>query len=139
MAECLRWVNYSNNVGFSLSGRARRREFWYNWLFYFIVLICISIVLGIVGGVLSKITGVSFFSSVCSVLTSLAGLYVGFIKMLPIAVRRFHDSGKSGILVLVCILTSWCCCIGVIAYIVILCLDSTPGDNAYGSNPKGSY
>jgi len=61
----------------TFSGRARRSEFWYFFLFNFLV----SFVLGLIP-----------FLSVVSGLWALAVL----IPSLAVAVRRFHDIGKSG-------------------------------------------
>lgn len=61
----------------TFSGRARRSEFWYFVLFNFLV----SFVLGLIP-----------FLSVVSGLWALAVL----IPSLAVAVRRFHDIGKSG-------------------------------------------
>ena len=65
----------------TFSGRARRSEFWYFYLFNILV----SIGLSILG---RAVTSLSFLSS----LYSLAIL----IPSLAVAVRRFHDIGKSG-------------------------------------------
>ncbi len=58
---------------------------------------------------------------------------VNFIPELAIAVRRLHDSGKSGAFYLICFIPY----VGTIIFLVLMCLDSEPGSNQYGPNPKG--
>jgi uncharacterized membrane protein YhaH (DUF805 family) len=98
------------------SGRAARQEFWMFTLISFLI----SIGLGIVDSMLG--------TSVLGGLYSLAVL----LPSLGVAVRRLHDTGKSGWWLLIA-LTG----IGVIVLIVFYCMDSTP-DNEYGPNPKGA-
>ncbi|MFI3141080.1 MAG: DUF805 domain-containing protein [Clostridia bacterium] len=58
---------------------------------------------------------------------------VNFIPSLAIVVRRLHDSGKSGWFYLICFIPY----VGGIILLVLMCLDSEPGSNQYGANPKG--
>ena len=102
----------TNYVGFS--GRARRSEFWLYNLFCVIV------------GVAASIVGSVFVSFL---LVPLALLLPGF----AITVRRLHDIGKSGWMILVALVPL----VGPIILLVLFCLDSQPGQNAYGANPKG--
>lgn len=137
--EMVKWVKYSRSVGFSFKGRARRREFWWNFLFWTLVacacsLICIiaeTLIYIILGYQASDIVA-SFGGVVQSVVG--VGIYIGIL--LPIYVRRFHDIGKSGWVYLICLAGVPLCFIGGIALIIFLCKDSMPGDNRYGSNPK---
>ena len=98
----------------TFSGRARRSEFWYFFLLNFLV-----------GIVLSLIPVVSFLSAIWTL--------VILIPFLAVTVRRFHDIGKSGWWFLIVFVPF----VGAIVLIVFLCLDSQPGENKYGSNPKG--
>ena len=66
-----------------------------------------------------------FLSTLFSVLVFLPGLAV--------AVRRLHDTGKSGWMYLVAFIPV----IGAIWLLVLFCTDSQPGANEYGENPKG--
>jgi uncharacterized membrane protein YhaH (DUF805 family) len=99
------------------SGRARRKEFWMFFLFYLIIVIALSIIEWMIG-----------LPGILSGLYSLALL----IPSIAVTVRRLHDTGRSG----------WWWFIGfvpVIGFIVLLIfmvLDSAPGDNQYGPNPK---
>jgi uncharacterized membrane protein YhaH (DUF805 family) len=60
----------------TFSGRARRSEFWYFFLFNFII--------GFVGG----LTKMPIISTIYTLLVLIPGIAVG--------VRRMHDVGKSG-------------------------------------------
>lgn len=47
--------------------------------------------------------------------------------------KRLHDTGKSGWFILVSLIPI----ADIIWLLVLLCTDSNPGINQYGSNPKG--
>ena len=66
-----------------------------------------------------------------SIITLIVALAV-FLPSLGVAVRRLHDVGRSGWWILLAFT-----CIGGIVLIVWYCMDSQPGDNQYGPNPKG--
>jgi uncharacterized membrane protein YhaH (DUF805 family) len=54
------------------------------------------------------------------------------IPSLAITVRRLHDTGKSGWMILLCLIPK----VGGIILLAFMVLDSDPGPNQYGSNPK---
>ncbi|MFF7127331.1 DUF805 domain-containing protein [Streptomyces sp. NPDC008240] len=66
----------------------------------------------------------------------LAGFLIALIGfMLPtwaVTVRRLHDSGLSGWLILIGLVPT----IGAIALVVFCCTKSTAGVNKYGPNPR---
>jgi uncharacterized membrane protein YhaH (DUF805 family) len=64
----------------------------------------------------------------------LYGVYVLvlFIPGLAVAVRRLHDIGKSGWMILIALIPV----IGAIWILVLMVTDSNPGENLYGVNPK---
>ena len=109
---------------FCFSGRARRKEYWLFVLFNYIV----GVVIGFVCGFLSGATGIAAFAYL-GVIYHLAVLLPG----LGVGVRRLHDIGKSGWWFLIVLVPF----VGPIVLIVFLCLDSQPGENSYGANPKG--
>ena len=109
---------FSQYVGFN--GRARRSEYWYFVLFNFLV----SFVLTSLG---SFVEALKFLPAIWSLAVLLPGLAV--------CVRRLHDIGKTGWLVLLALIPI----VGAIILIVWFCKDSQPGDNQYGPNPKGDY
>lgn len=95
---------------FKFSGRARRSEFWYFFLF-------------------NMIFGLFFYF--CAIAMNFAAIYyffqiVVFIPYLAVAVRRLHDVGKSG----------WYFIIPIYN-LILFCSDSVYGTNQYGPNPKG--
>ncbi|ACY15625.1 protein of unknown function DUF805 [Haliangium ochraceum DSM 14365] len=106
------------------NGRARRMEYWMFGLFNAIVLL----VLSLVSTGLMTATEVAAFSFV-PVLYALAVL----IPSLALTVRRLHDTGKSGWFVFITMVPF----IGSLAFLYFMVIDSTPGPNQYGPNPKG--
>ena len=105
--------NYAN-----FEGRARRKEYWMFFLFNLIVAVVIGFVTGFMGGVLGKGTSIS---NAASLIYNLGVL----LPSLGVAIRRMHDSGRSGWWILFPFVN-----------LVFLCFDSEPGSNKYGPNPK---
>ena len=106
---------FNQYAGFQ--GRARRSEYWYFVLFNALVAGCLSLLA-------SKVE----FFSIISAVYSLAGLVPG----LAVAIRRLHDTGRSGWNLLFALIPL----VGGILLIVWYCQDSQPGDNQYGAYPK---
>ena len=101
------------------NGRARRSEYWY-WvlavLLAYIVVLIVSLVVHALGIVL------------------LVVLVLGaIVPNLAVGCRRLHDIGQSGWLQLIGLVPF----VGGIILLVLYCLDSKPGPNQYGPNPKG--
>lgn len=106
------------------SGRARRKEYWMFVLFNFIFALVASLIdLGI-----GLLTFAAFGFGLLYILYTLAV----FVPGLAVSVRRLHDVGKSGWYYLIILIPI----AGSIWLLVLLCTDSQPGDNKYGSNPK---
>jgi uncharacterized membrane protein YhaH (DUF805 family) len=101
------------------SGRARRKEYWMYTLFVGIVYLVLM--------VLSLATKSSLFT----ILVVIFWLAV-VIPSLAVGVRRLHDTGRSGWWLLFGIVPL----VGGITLLVFSCLDSEPGQNKYGPNPK---
>ena len=91
------------------SGRARRAEYWYFYLFNFIIGVLFAI--GTLGGIYS-----------------LAVL----IPSIAVTVRRLHDTNHSGWWLLISFIPFF----GGIILLIFLLQDSQPGENQYGPNPK---
>ena len=103
------------------SGRARRKEYW--------LFILLSWLLYIAAGILDGLEGTAEESSeLWETLVTLALLVPG----LAVTIRRLHDIGKSGWWLLLWLVPI----IGVIVLFVFSLMDSQPGDNQYGPNPK---
>ena len=106
------------------SGRARRQEYWLFFLFNFIA----AFVVGFIGGFLASVTGVDAFAFLGAIY-NLAVLIPSF----AVFCRRMHDTGRSGWWWLIGLIPF----VGIIVLLVFGCLDSQPGENKYGPNPKG--
>jgi len=103
------------------NGRARRAEYW--WFFLFSVII--SIVLSVIDGFITGPQGIGILGLIYSLAVLIPSIAVG--------IRRLHDTGRSGWWLLI----SFVPLIGAIVLIVFFVLDSQPGENQYGPNPKG--
>lgn len=101
------------------SGRSQRAEYWYFALFNIIIFVVLGIISVVVGDD-SRILGMLYSLAV-------------FIPGLAVSVRRLHDIGKSGWMLLISLIPL----IGAVWLLVLMVTDSNPGDNEYGPNPKG--
>jgi uncharacterized membrane protein YhaH (DUF805 family) len=107
-------------VGFS--GRARRSEYW--WFFLFTVLVSmVASVLDSIFGTMSDTTNVGLIGSIASLALLLPSIAV--------AIRRLHDTSRSGWWILIGLIPI----VGWIILIVFYCQDSH-GENQYGPSPK---
>ena len=98
-------------------GRARRKEYWMFVLFNLIVAFVLAIIEGMIG------TG-GFIGAVYALAV--------FVPNLAVAVRRLHDTGRSGWFLLIGLIPL----IGIIVLIVFFVQESQPGANKWGPNPK---
>jgi uncharacterized membrane protein YhaH (DUF805 family) len=113
-------------------GRSRRTEYWMFSLINFLALLALG-ALGGVGLIVNRDYGAVLFLPMALYL--LAALIPG----IAVSVRRLHDSGKSGWLLLLFAVIGIIPFVGFIAsivQIVLMCQDSEPGTNQYGPNPK---
>jgi uncharacterized membrane protein YhaH (DUF805 family) len=101
----------------TFSGRARRTEYWMFLLFYVLIAFAIAIVEAVIhlGGILSVLFGLGML-----------------VPSLAVTVRRLHDTSRSGWWILIALIPA----IGTIILLIFMVLDSTPGSNDYGPNPK---
>jgi uncharacterized membrane protein YhaH (DUF805 family) len=111
--------NYAN-----FEGRARRKEYWMFALFSSLISIALTVLDNILGFASDGETGI------------LSGIYslAVFIPGIAVAVRRLHDVGKSGWMLLLVLLPI----IGWIWLFVLYVTEGQVGDNEYGPDPKGS-
>ena len=98
-------------------GRARRTEYW----MFFLINIIIAFAIGFIEGLLGS-------PGVVGIIYSLGVLIPG----IAVAVRRLHDTDRSGWWLLIGFIPL----IGAIVLLIFLVQDSTPDQNSYGSNPK---
>jgi len=113
------WKNYAN-----FQGRARRKAYWMFVLFNIIALVLLGIISNLIG--LGGQDGYSILTGLYSLAVILPGL--------ALAVRRLHDTGRSGWWMLIALLPL----VGGIVLLVFFLLDGQPGENQYGPNPKGA-
>lgn len=103
------------------SGRARRKEYWFFFLFNLIV----NVILGIFDVALEALINLP---QILGTIYSLAVL----IPSIAVSVRRLHDIGRSGWWLLL----SFIPILGWIVLLVFAVTDSEEGENQYGVNPK---
>lgn len=106
------------------SGRARRKEYWYFVLFNVIVTLILMLI-DRATGTFSKDLRVGLLEGIYGLVVLLPGLGVG--------VRRLHDTNRAGWWLFLALVPF----IGAIVLIVFFVMDSTPGANRFGPNPKG--
>ena len=129
------YLNVIRNNYANFSGRARRREYWMfaliNGIISFVLQLPFQIqnVASLGAETPSTPSGIGLISLI---LTALYGLAV-FVPSLAVAVRRLHDTGKSGWWYLIVLVPV----VGGLVLLVFLVLDSEPGDNRWGPSPKG--
>ena len=98
------------------SGRARRKEYLMFTLF--------NMIFAIIASIIDGVLGMPIFYLVYALAMLIPGLAV--------AVRRLHDVGKSGWMLLVGLIPL----IGGIWLLVLMVTDSQAGANKWGENPK---
>lgn len=108
--------NYAN-----FSGRASRSEFWWFFLFTFLIGLAFELVFGFdVQDWPVGITSVYGLISLALIIPSIA-----------VQIRRLHDIGKGGGWIFIVLVPL----IGVIWYLVLMLTPSNPGDNRFGPQP----
>lgn len=113
------WNQYAD-----FSGRARRKEYWIFSLINGVIIIILYILqMVMIESTLWLIFPIVFFLYALAV----------FLPSLAVNIRRLHDIGKSGWWCLIYLIPI----IGSIWLLVLMCLDSEPGENQWGENPKG--
>jgi uncharacterized membrane protein YhaH (DUF805 family) len=128
--------NYTN-----FNGRSRRTEYWMFALFNCLFLFLASILDKILGTNFDTIFGIHL--KVESQPISLHILPLGYIYLiyalvviipsLSVSVRRLHDVGKSGWMLLIGLIPI----LGAIYLLILLVTDSNLAPNQYGDSPKG--
>jgi len=107
------------------SGRARRQEYWmftlFNFIFYIVWVILVSLITLLSKGNAEHID-IAFF-----------GYYI--LMLLPgmaVAVRRLHDTGKSGWMMFVALIPI----VGGFWLLALMITEGEQGENKFGPNPK---
>jgi uncharacterized membrane protein YhaH (DUF805 family) len=106
---------------FDFQSRATRKEYW---LFQLVVGFLYIVAL-IIGSILLIPEMTELFSLIVMIFA--------FIPSIAVSVRRLHDVGYSGLMLLLYLIPL----IGLIWLFILYLIDSEPGENKYGPNPKG--
>lgn len=115
----------------TFSGRARRSEFWYFYLFILLVELIFTFLITLI-----TILGDSRVSNL--LFNLLFGIYSIFnlavlVPSLALTWRRLHDTGHSGGYYFLGLIPL----VGGIILLVWFCTDGQRGPNRYGPDPKG--
>ncbi len=143
----------------TFSGRARRSEHWYFFLFITLIQLVLYIWLmtGIMGpmgefiqrgGDPQDVEAIKeiFFGAITSpaCIALIAFSLATLLPIIAVQIRRMHDTGRSGWWSmtywggnLLSVFVPFASLVGAIWFIYLACQDSQPGDNVYGPNPKG--
>ncbi len=120
---------------FVYQGRATRSEYWWFYLFYVLSFAVFATVCVVVAGITndhnsggSNPIGGGLFALMFLYLIALA------VVQLPLAVRRLHDSNKSGFFLLLGFVP-----LGGFVLLAFFCMPSTEGPNQYGEHPLRSH
>ncbi len=103
------------------AGRSRRREYWFFALG--------NVIIAIVLMLLERMLGMA--SGGYGILTIIFELAI-LVPSLAVSIRRLHDTGRSGWWILI----GFVPILGALVLLYFMLLDSEPGMNAYGPNPK---
>ena len=111
------WFSLALKKYATFTGRSRRKEYWYFFLFILLISMAIGFVEGLAGidGILTSILAIALM-----------------VPCLAVGVRRLQDIGKSGWWLLIGLVPL----IGGLAILFFAVSDSKPGENQYGPNPK---
>ena len=101
------------------SGRSRRMEYWMFLLVNFLVSFALA--------------AIDFYGRPGNMLGLIYGLAI-IIPSFAVAVRRLHDTGRSGWWIFIALIPI----LGWLVLLYFMVIDGDGGDNAYGPNPKAA-
>lgn len=119
------------------NGRTSRKDYWLAVLANIIIAAIIGAIVGIVTVIAAAIN--EDFGAVIGIIAGIIPSIYNLIVLIPgisMAIRRLHDTGRSGMVYLWCILGNLCCGIGGIVLLVFECMASDPNPNQWGPNPN---
>ncbi|GAA4716281.1 DUF805 domain-containing protein [Isoptericola chiayiensis] len=115
----------------TFSGRARRSEYWWWYLFVLLVSIALSILVAVFGGYsIDADTGMPVFEFGSALLIFAAWLLF-VIPNIAVTVRRLHDTDRSGFWWFI----GFVPLVGWIILLVLMVLEGTQGPNRFGPDP----
>ena len=123
----MNWYLKVLNQYSDFNSRARRKEYWMFALVNFIIstlIVGVDNALGFSFNYIGNVSGTGVFNLLYNLLI--------LIPSLAVAVRRLHDIGKSGWMLLIGLIPL----VGAIWLLIFLLRDSEAGENKYGPNPK---
>ena len=128
---------------FDVYGRSRRSEFGWMIIIQIMAYILIAVIVIAIGGGPDAMDPDRFSSAEIAAAGTLTLIWLGtLIPWLTLSIRRFHDMGQSGWLVLLFMLLMFIPLIGLIAglfqFIWLLFGGGTAGANKYGQDPRYS-
>jgi uncharacterized membrane protein YhaH (DUF805 family) len=120
----MNWYREALRKYATFEGRARRKEYWYFALGNCLAVAALAFIDGLIGTWDPE-----------SEVGLLSGLYTlaVLVPSIAVTVRRLHDTNRSGWWFLIGFIPV----VGWLVLLVFACLDSQPGGNKYGPNPKG--
>lgn len=108
------------------NSRSRRSEFWWVWLVIVIIEAILNALSTIVG---QSVPIILYIFGLIALVFGICALCV----MIPLGIRRLHDTGKTGWLILLAFIP-----ILNIVFLILCALDSQRESNEYGPSPKYS-
>ena len=119
------FVDVVKNHYADFSGRARRKEYWMFYLFTVLSIVAVVVVAGILSAIADVlgVIGIVLYAAVA------LGL---FVPSLAIAVRRLHDTGRSGWWYFI----SFIPLLGGLVLLYFMVIEGDAGPNEYGPDPK---
>ena len=133
----MEWMTLPLKRYAQFSGRSQRKEFWMFFLFVVIVSIIASLIDRVLGfGAVHTVAGPGRFVTTSRSTGPIGGLFAlaMLIPGIAVAVRRLHDTDRSGWWLLLSLVPI----VGGIIVIVFYCLDGTTGTNRFGPDPKSA-
>jgi len=107
---------------FSFTGRSKRSEYWISQLTYGLLYAVLMISIDSYNDILTAISAI--------------GLLIGFIPIIAIQIKRFHDMDRSGVFILI----NFVPYIGTVFNMIWLGflgpVDTIDDSNSYGANPR---
>lgn len=119
----MNWYLAVLNKYADFNGRARRKEYWFFTLF--------NVLFAIIAVILDHVTGLAIEGFGYGPIYLFYTLAL-FVPGLAVAVRRLHDTGKSGWMILIGLIPL----VGAIWLLILMVTEGQPRENEYGPNPK---
>jgi uncharacterized membrane protein YhaH (DUF805 family) len=118
----------------TFSGRSRRSEYWF-WVLFVIIVTFVAIAIDVMLNpdlmTTQMADGTASVSAQGGIVSGIALLAL-FLPGLAVAVRRLHDTDRSGWWLLIGLIPL----IGFIVLLVFYCTEGTRGANRFGADPK---